>query len=139
MRNAQREMLNENDVWELDEEDERLIGADNSPIYSHGIAKMEICNNEKKYMAGVHILDQAIRPLLSKQGCVTLGLLSHGWPRTVIGALSLKGPNQEIVMPNVEDQHPKEIETQRQKLMEEFSDVFNEGPLRPMVGPPHVH
>lgn len=70
-------------VVELDEDPDELVAADASPILSLGVARLTLARGSLSYDARVYFLDKAIQPLLSKHGCIQLGLLPRDWPNTL--------------------------------------------------------
>ncbi|XP_059084636.1 uncharacterized protein LOC131881707 [Tigriopus californicus] len=60
---------------------ETLMAADRSPLKTRGTIRLVLERGDLKYKATVYVLDQTTAPLLSKSGCVALGLLPEGWPK----------------------------------------------------------
>ncbi|QQP49222.1 Uncharacterized protein FKW44_009797, partial [Caligus rogercresseyi] len=90
-----------------------------------------------KYKTELHVLEKGTGPILSKAGCIALGLIPTGWPH-VVNKLSLSSPDEgNGVDMLLKSQSAASI---REQLFQEFPEVFPPDdevlPLKPMKGPP---
>lgn len=125
----------------LSKSTETLMGADRSPLKTHGSVQLIVEREDRVYKGAAHVLDQTTAPLLCKDACVALGLLPEGWPHVAIQTLSLGSPEElgsaAKMIPNDSKVASYGVEAEKRDLLTRFKSVFDdEGPLRIMNGPP---
>ena len=75
----------------------------------------------------INVYESLSDALLSQSSLQSLGFLPPGWPGKLYRTHKYQ---QRLNTPS-----PVEVEKVKAQLMEEFADVFNDTPLRPMKGP----
>ncbi|QQP53150.1 Hypothetical protein FKW44_005516 [Caligus rogercresseyi] len=76
-----------------------------------------------KYKTELHVLEKGTGPILSKAGCIALGLIPTGWPH-VVNKLSLSSPDEgNGVDMLLKSQSAASI---REQLFQEFQRSFHQ-------------
>ncbi|QQP37646.1 Transposon Tf2-6 polyprotein, partial [Caligus rogercresseyi] len=124
-------------VKDLRKDKAELCGPDQGRLKSLGKVTATLEREGMKYKTELHVLEKGTGPILSKAGCIALGLIPTGWPH-VVNKLSLSSPDEgNGVDMLLKSQSAASI---REQLFQEFPEVFPPDdevlPLKPMKGPP---
>ncbi len=116
---------------------DELLDMAGGELKSHGIFPMTLKRGgDQTYDVDVHMLDKATAPILSKQGCIALGLIPEGWPKTV-AKLSLEKNKGNLQAMQKNPVKETEADSAKEKLVE-FPTVFADDTeaLKTMSAPP---
>ncbi|QQP37369.1 Transposon Tf2-6 polyprotein, partial [Caligus rogercresseyi] len=80
-------------VKDLRKDKAELCGPDQGRLKSLGKVTATLEREGMKYKTELHVLEKGTGPILSKVGCIALGLIPTGWPH-VVNKLSLSSPDE---------------------------------------------
>ncbi|QQP51307.1 Transposon Tf2-6 polyprotein [Caligus rogercresseyi] len=80
-------------VKDLRKDKAELCGPDQGRLKSLGKVTATLEREGMKYKTELHVLEKGTGPILSKAGCIALGLIPTGWPH-VVNKLSLSSPDE---------------------------------------------
>ena len=121
----------------LSDERLRVCAANGERLESLGTCLVTLKLGEKSCQSVLHVFKKLSVPLLSRQSCMNLGLLPHGWPSRSVQAITQAG---SIIVPPAEACNDLPISQVKEAILSEWSDVFQEEHLKPMAGPPmHIN
>ena len=117
----------------LSDERLKICAANGERLESLGTCLVTLKLGEKSCQSVLHVFKKLSVPLLSRQSCMNLGLLPHGWPSFSIQAITQAG---SIIVPPAETCDDLPISQVKEAILSEWSDVFQDEHLKPMAGPP---
>jgi len=106
-----------------------------------GLIPLVMQLGKKTYNATVHVYKKVSVPLLSREGCKSLGLIDPNWP---IVSESTRSPTvNKLSLPEKCSTPVQSLQTEpssadaiREQILAEFQSTFNDDVLRAMDGPP---
>ena len=116
------------DKESLVEDEDDVRSANGERLKSVGKISANLSTEAAECDSTIHVYEGLSDALLSQSSLQALGFLPPGWP----GKLYRTHEYQK----RLNTPSPVEVEKIKAQLMEEFADVFNDTPLRPMKGPP---
>ena len=106
------------------------------PLRCTGKIVCTLHHKGKCYDTEVKIFEGIDGAILSKKGCKALGLIGQSFPHETVAKLSVIDSDKIVHVSNNDDHDEKKCEKLKYKLMEKYSDVFEDTCLKPMQGPP---
>ena len=116
------------DKERLVEDEDDVRSANGERLKSVGKISANLSTEAAESDSTIHVYEGLSDALLSQSSLQALGFLPPGWPGKLYRTHEYQ---QRLNTPS-----PVEVEKIKAQLMEEFADVFNDTPLRPMKGPP---
>ncbi|CAL8135979.1 unnamed protein product [Orchesella dallaii] len=136
--------LGEHAKDQLIPETQEVYAANGSSLGPVGSIHATLNLNHRSYQTVVRVFDKLTTPLLSKKGCIALGLISSEWPHSELE--TEKNPiggeenlniisvgKKELSVTNLPSTEAEEI---KEKLLKQLGVAFDDSTLKPMTGAP---
>lgn len=107
-----------------------VIAANGQSLGPVGSVHATLCYNGKFYSTTLRVFRHLTTPLLSKQGCVKLGLINPEWP------LPIQAISAGRRVPQPPTTACLSSEAIKKSIMQDFPKAFDDSILRPMQGKP---